>query len=390
MILAACTLLAALIYTALIVIFFVGWKRLSLVDQHRDAPVFLSVVVAARDAEKHIRKLLQALATQDFSEGRFEVILVDDYSEDGTAEVVAAFIKAHADPATTLGQDARKPSCRPDFRLVSARDHGCRPGKKQALALGISQASGEVIVTTDADCLPPPRWLKRMSACFADPGVAMVLGPLRIRGTGLFGGMQELEYLSLMGITGGAAGLGHPVMCNGANLAFRKASYLEAGGYEKHKWYASGDDVFLMHDIKKQGVGGIRFIKDHSVVVETEASTGLRPFFRQRGRWAGKAGGYTDFFTLFVGGVVAGFNAILFAALVWVIVSRGLPWSGNALWLVGLAAGLKFLADFLLVSEVARFFGMERRLWLFPLVFLLYPLYVLGALAVGILRRNKW
>ena len=208
-----------------------------------------------------------------------------------------------------------------------------------------------------------------------------------------------------MGVTGGAAGIGHPVMCNGASLGFRKAAWLQAGGYSGSEAFASGDDVFLMHAVKRHHAKiPVRFLKDREAVVETEAVGGLPAFFRQRGRWAGKASGYKDPFTLLTGGVVAGFNLLLvFSLALWFTESLLSAGSENAVWQIPavllpgtagqwifIAFMAKALADFLLLAAAARFFNMSNRLAWFPLLFPLYPIYVMISIIVGWVRKNKW
>lgn len=419
-------------YAILIFCFFVGWVRLPFTTtqalgrthpgegeenpaspglQMQAETTFVSVVVAARNEATRIGPLLEALAAQDHPRDKFEILVVDDHSEDGTADVVNQWIeKASRATGTAHTLDLKLLSAAaleatpvhgapPAHGTTSANgatdSHGTTGGKKHALTLGIQQASGEVILTTDADCRPSPGWISGMARSFSTPVVKMVLGPVRLRGTGMFGQLQELEFLSLMGITGGSAGLGNPVMGNGASLGFRRQAWLEAGGYASHTKFPSGDDVFLLHTVKKQrpqatGPEGkakpyVQFLKDRDAIVETEAVRGLRDFFRQRGRWAGKAGGYKDPFTLLTGGVVAGFNLLLVIYLVFLLVFPGM----STLWMLA-AIALKALVDFLLLAATARFFNMSVRLAWFPLLFPVYPFYVLASIMVGWARKNRW
>lgn len=414
-------------YAILIFCFFVGWVRLPLTTapgllMQAQSP-FVSVVVAARNEATRIGPLLEALAAQDHPRDKFEVLVVDDHSEDGTADVVNQWIEkasrasdasptmdlkllsaaaleatpVHGSPPAhgTTSTNGTTGSHGTTGTYSSTSKYGTTGGKKHALTLGIQQASGEVILTTDADCRPSPGWISGMARSFSTPVVKMVLGPVRLRGTGIFGQLQELEFLSLMGITGGSAGLGNPVLGNGASLGFRRQAWLEAGGYASHTKFSSGDDVFLLHALKKQrpqdaGPEGaakpyVQFLKDRDTIVETEAVRGLLAFFRQRGRWAGKAGGYKDPFTLLTGGVVAGFNLLLVIYLVFLLIFPGMP----TLWMLA-AIALKALVDFLLLAATARFFNMSVRLAWFPLLFPAYPFYVLASIMVGWARKNRW
>jgi poly-beta-1,6-N-acetyl-D-glucosamine synthase len=424
-------------YAILIFCFFVGWVRLpltttrgednpSLSGMHMQEKIpFVSVVVAARNEAMRIGPLLEALAAQDHPSDRYELIIVDDHSEDGTSEVVKQWIEeaSHARGKAPTMVPKLLTAAAPDDAATGTADTACTHsasgghspsgthstsgghspagthcttgGKKHALTLGIRRASGEFILTTDADCRPAPGWISGMSRSLSDPAVQMVLGPVRLRGTHIFGQLQELEFLSLMGVAGGAVGLGNPVMGNGASLGFRRQAWQKAGGYASHIKFPSGDDVFLLHAVKKQrrqatgpegtGKPSVHFLKDRNAIVETEAIRGGRAFFRQRGRWAGKASGYKDPFTLLTGGVVAGFNLLLVIHLVFLLVFPGI----SALWLLA-ATALKALVDFLLLAVTARFFGMTARLVWFPVIFPVYPFYVLASVFVGWARNSRW
>ena len=97
----------------------------------------VSVVVAARDEAAHIASCLRALLAQDYPQDRYEIIVVDDGSTDGTGHIVREF----------GGETA-------SVRLLRTEGSG---SKKAALSLGIAEARGEVILTTDADCQVGPR-----------------------------------------------------------------------------------------------------------------------------------------------------------------------------------------------------------------------------------------
>ncbi len=355
--------------------------------------LFFSVVVAARDESIRIAGLFDALAKQSWHPDRFEVVVVDDHSSDDTLALAEAYAKRLHQPC---------------FRVISSRDRGCLPGKKHALDLGVRDARGTYIVTTDADCQPGVGWLGAVASCIAATKADMILGPVQIDGAiSPFAKMQELEFMSLMGVTGGSTSVGRPVMANGANLAFRKKLFVALEGYTGNMQYASGDDVFLLHKFKRRPDCRMVFLKDRAAVVQTAASNSLGAFFRQRGRWAGKAVGYKDWFTLLVGGVVALFNMMLMASLIVLPVIMWQPAGGaSGLWsvsvtscllgshpvsdgmllVVGLCSAwlVKCLADLLILIPVTAFFKRSKLLWYFLPVFLVYPLYVAVSLTRGL------
>ena len=258
-----------LMYTLMVLIFWFQWRRQENKKQYPETmPVtFLSVVIAARNEENTIPFLLQKLSEQHYPPHLYEILVIDDHSEDHTALVTEQYIHT-----SSTG-----------FRLLRAEG----TGKKSALRQGIREAKGKLIVTTDADCIPGPFWLQRIEQFYRKNKLRMVLGPVAIEpGHRLFGQMQSIEFASLVGSGAASLQLGIPSMCNGANLAIDKETFLAVGGYSGTDHLASGDDEFLMHKIAHQYPEDVRFLFDREAVVSTKAQRDWTGFFQQRLRWA--------------------------------------------------------------------------------------------------------
>lgn len=360
------TVLLFLPYALLIVFFAAGWRRTpppSLTANHE----FVSVIVAMRNEAHNIAALLDHLAAQQYPEERFEVIIADDYSQDHSPSIVKAFACAH-----------------PHFRLISNNN---QPGKKAALQMALRQARGSIVITTDADCTMQPGWMAAMTAPFVDKQVQMVIGPVHMVSpqNSLFGSIQSTEFMSLTGTTGGAAYWGHPVMCNGANLAYRRDTALLAQKEMQGKALASGDDVFLLHAFKKICPKGIVFCKNTQALVCTSAAPTLVAFIHQRMRWASKATAYKDFFTLTTGLWVATFNLWFAVAVVWALVVNQASLF-PLLWVWG----IRFFVDGCLLWEVADFLKKKNLLVLYPFLLILYPFYSSITLLLSLVLPNSW
>lgn len=363
--------LVALCYAILILAFTAGWFRLPVFWHKNGSNIPFTVIIPARNEEKTIMQLLVLMRKQHYPKDLYEVIVVDDHSTDSTAAIVERKIKS---------------GFFSNVKLVRASEERLTPGKKNALAAGILRARHEWIVTTDADCLLGSHWLESLAGFIEKEKPAMVIGPVVIvPGKTLLSQMQALEFLSLTGSTAGAAAIGRPVMCNGANLAFRKDFFERVGGYAGNEYLASGDDVFLLHKFKKMKGTKVAFLKSHGAIVHTRALDSLSSFFRQRGRWAGKAGGFRDWFTLMTGGVVMLINILIFLGLL-----AG-PFISQKLMLSALLLlTFKAVVDFPMLYWVSGFFQKRDLMWLYPALALVYPFYVVVSLFSGFVLKPRW
>ncbi len=225
----------------------------------------VSLVISFRDEEPNLGRLVNSIRALTFPAENLEVIFVDDGSNDGGAEWLARQLPPNGYLIKTESQEQ---------------------GKKAALAAGISRARGAIIVTTDADCEMKSEWLHAVVMPFANPAVQLATGEVRILLAGFFAACQHLEFSTIMLLTRAFIRLGKPIMCNGANLAFRRQAYERVGGYQSHRHVASGDDEFLMRSILARF--GDAAVAWHHGVVQTLPQPSIRDFLAQRIRWASK------------------------------------------------------------------------------------------------------
>jgi len=334
----------------------------------RPAPQF-SVLLAARNEAAALPLLLAALRRQTLAPHLFEVLIADDHSADGTAALVQAAALAAPFPV----------------RLISLPPGAT--GKKAALAAAEAQARAPWVVCTDADCRPGPGWLASYAALLArQPGLHFISGPVRLTpGGAWFDGLLGLEFAGLIGVGAGCIARGRPTMCNGANLAYRRATFHEVGGYADNAGLASGDDEFLLHKIHQRYPAGVRFLAQAEAVVDTPAPATLRALLRQRVRWASKYPHYRTHAPRQLALLVVGANVSL--ALGGLL---AVGWPALATWA---AAGwaLKLGADAWLLWPTLGLLRRRRWLaWLLPLQ-LLYAPYALAVGLAGQRRRGyRW
>lgn len=325
--------------------------------------LLFSVLVAARNEAASLPQLLRALQSQHLPAACFEVLIADDHSTDDTAAVVA-------------GAAAAAPGA---VRLV------CLPpgltGKKAALGAAVAQARAPWVVCTDADCRPGPGWLLAYAELLHNHPLPhsllhFISGPVRLTpGGAWFDGVLALEFAGLVGVGAACVARGRPTMCNGANLAFRRSTFHEVGGYADNLGLASGDDEFLLHKVHQRYPAGVHFLAEARAVVDTPAPATLRTLLRQRVRWASKWPHYRTRAPQQLALLVLGANVSLALSL-----GLALAWPALGPW-VAAAWALKLGADTWLLRPVLALLHRPRWLvWLLPLQ-LLYAPY---ALAVGL------
>ncbi|MBF9224102.1 glycosyltransferase [Hymenobacter ruricola] len=323
-----------------------------------NSSLIFSVLIAARNEAESLPQLLRDLAAQTLPAGRFEVLIADDHSTDATAALVAA-----ASAATF------------PLRLVSLA--APETGKKAALQAALQAARAPWLVCTDADCRLGPGWLAAYAALIAQRQDAnFISGPVLLTGPDtVFNNLMGLEFAGLVGVGAACLARRQPTMCNGANLAYRRATFEAVGGFADNAHLASGDDEFLLHKIHAAFPGTAHFLADAAAIARTAAPATLRALLRQRVRWASKWRHYQSPASRRLALLVLGANVALAAG-----VGAGLAWP--ALWPWVLAAwAIKLGADAWFLSPVLRFLGRRRWLWgLLPL----QVLYAPYALAVGL------
>ncbi len=238
---------------------------------------FVSVVVAARNESGTIEKCISMILEQDYPRNKFEVIVVDDNSTDSTADLVKQMVKKFRNLRL--------------YKLSPPRNESI--GRKpESITLAVSAAKGEIVLTTDADCAVPKTWLKAMTKDFSDD-VMFQAGPVIEMQTGSFlNEVESIEFMSLIVTGAGLIGAGRPIICNGANLAYRKAAFKAVQGFEGTA--SSNDDETLMQRIFNRNIGKVRFVADPEAIVRTESNNNLWSFLKQRLRWAAKKGRYED------------------------------------------------------------------------------------------------
>ena len=337
------------------------------VQSRSDQIPSVSVVVAARNEQAKIQSCLDALAGQDYDKARYEIIIVDDHSSDDTFRVAQEYSENHTGTR---------------IRVISLGFESEQHGKPAAISRGVEAAQGEIILCTDADCIVPSRWVHSMAGCF-EPSVAFVAGPVTEReGKSLSMRLQSLEFLGLLTSAAGLIGSGTPIICNGANIAYRKSAFEKVQGYGRSK--SSCDDETLMQRIITNRVGRVVFNADVHAMVATDTPGSFKEFLSQRTRWAAKRGRYEDPIILLRLITLYMFFLVLFLAAVGSIMIPALRPV-----VLGVLI-LKAVAEFVVLHSGAQLFHSWVPLSYFLIAEVFHVPYIAAAAFIGQIKSIRW
>lgn len=338
---------------------------------------FVSVIISARNEETKIADCLHSMAGQSYPAALFEVIVIDDHSDDNTAALIQSFSSRYE-----------------NIRLVELKDY-VKTGKlnsykKKAIETGIALSAGELIMTTDADCIAPVDWIFTVASYYKKNQSAMIASPVNILvpiGAGrlktFFYAFQILDFVTLQGITGAALSRQFHYMANGANLAYPKSIFLEVDGFRDIDFIASGDDMLLMEKVRLIRPEKVHYLKSFQSTVVTFPEQTIRTFFNQRIRWASKSSTYQDYKIKTVLGLVYVIN-------VWCVLLLAAAIYQHSYWHLLIFLGMKIMFELLFLYPVAKFFKHQNLLnWFVPLQ-PFHILYIIIAGWLGSFGSYKW
>ena len=356
------------------VVLIVGFKKLpTVVPESYPAVTTFSIIIPFRNEAENLPQLLNSLQLLKYPSELFEIILINDESEDDSEEITMDII-------------ARS---KITFHLIQNKRKSNSP-KKDAISEGISHSKFEWIVTTDADCELPENWLKTMDSFIQNQitrknNPVMICGPVLYKSNGSFiENFQQMDGFSLQTVTMGCFGFHNPILCNGANLSYKKDSFFFVNGFQGNDHLASGDDIFLMEKMKNQFPEQIFFLKSLNSIVTTNSQKNWENLINQRVRWASKTTKQNNPISLSLGFLVTIVNIIFLAIpLIVFFDSENIPFY-ILLFL------LKILVDLIVVQHTADFFQKRISLWQFTAHNYTYAVLLLIILFKGFIGKYTW
>ncbi|WP_343705321.1 glycosyltransferase [Flavobacterium sp.] len=320
-----------------------------------------TIIVPFRNEKENLPILLESFSNLNYPTDLFEVILVDDNS-DGKFYI-------------------------PHFTFDVSQIDNIRVSnspKKDAITTAMQEVKTDWVITTDADCIVPEKWLLIFDNYIQENKVSMLAGAVRYQcENSFFDHFQQLDLTSLQGATIGSFGLNKGFMCNGANLAYTKLLFKKLNGFDGNDKIASGDDLFLLQKAIEKFPDEVHYLKADETIVTTKPTENWKALFHQRVRWAAKTSSYRSTFGKFLGLIV------FFGNLSFVI---GFFFMIFGIWsypIFVLFAFSKFVIDYVLLSITNQFL-IKTRIKSLLLSSLLYPFFSSTVALYSLFGSYEW
>lgn len=378
------SILITIIYLLLIGSFVFGFDKVS-VFKLKDikAKTKFSVIIPFRNEAINLPELLESIDSLAYPTHLYEIIFVDDNSEDNSVDIIKKVLDRSAEHSRSTKFSGKHPS-RTNISIIKSESISNSP-KKDAITTAIKHAKNDWIITTDADCILPKYWLDSYDQFIQSILCKCIVAPVTYSSTGNFlNRFQLLDLLSLQGATIGGFGIKKPFLCNGANFAYDKDLFKKLNGFEGNLNIASGDDIFLLEKFVKHNPDTIHYLKCDQAILTTKSQPTWKTLKDQRIRWAAKTSAYNNWFGKLSGLLVLLMNSIVITLAVLSIVNN---FSINVFIYILV---IKFNIDFYLIYKTASFFNQKDVLPTYIFGFLWYPFFSVYIALISLYKGYTW
>lgn len=360
-------------YAILIISLAIGFKRIhEFKTNSKTAKTSFSVIIPFRDEAENLPNLLKSVLALEYPKDLVEFIFVDDASSDASVEIInkLQFILSKNEEITKT-----------NLRVISNIRASNSP-KKDAITTAITTAKNNWIITTDADCILPIKWLLTLDAFIQQNKPKMVVAPVNyiVENTSLEQ-FQLLDFMSLQGTTIGGFGIDFPFLCNGANLAYKKEEFFKENGFKGNNSIASGDDIFLFEKFLLADKKGVQFLKSKDAIVATFPVKTSAALINQRIRWASKTSRLKSNKVKLIGLLVFLINlSIIFSVFL-----------SNNIVIILLPLTLKITIDLMLFVPTIHFYNHKEsfiKWYLFSSI--LYPFFSVFIVFKSFFYKYNW
>lgn len=375
-------------YGILIVSLAIGFVKVDEFKPESTIPITkFSVIIPFRNEAENLPGLLKSIAAIKYPKELVEFIFVDDASSDASVEIINNFLSmASNDERVEIsgnieGPDEILPKVKMTINVIKNQRVSSSP-KKDAIATAIATAKNNWILTTDADCVLPDKWLLTLDDFIQQQNPDMVVAPVNyIVKNSFLEQFQFLDFMSLQGTTVGGFGINFPFLCNGANLAYKKEVFLKLNGFKGNDTIASGDDIFLFEKFLEADKSGVQFLKSKDAMVTTFPVKTKNALLQQRVRWASKTSKLKATKVKLIGLLVFLINlSVVFSVFL-----------SNNMLLILLPLFLKITIDLLLFIPTMRFYNPKKvffKWYVFSSV--LYPVFSVFVVFKSLFYQYNW
>jgi cellulose synthase/poly-beta-1,6-N-acetylglucosamine synthase-like glycosyltransferase len=334
-----------------------------------------SVIIPFRNEAENLLTLLESIKSLNYPKNLFEIILVNDESEDNSINIIKEFLDT---------EFSKENFNKTNISLINNKRISNSP-KKDAITKGINQAKHEWIITTDADCKLPKYWLDSFDEFIQQAKTTCIAAPVSYHYEHEFlNTFQVLDFLSLQGATIGGFGINKPFLCNGANFAYKKEVFIEVNGFENNTNIASGDDIFLLEKIAKKHPKQVHFLKCEQAIVTTSSQRSWKDLLAQRVRWAAKTSSYNNWFGKLTGLIVLLMNSLIIISILLTLLTL---LKSKILFYI---LFIKFNIDVLLIYKATTFYNQKEILKSVLFAFIVYPFFSVSVAFISLFKGYKW
>ncbi|MDO9510477.1 MAG: glycosyltransferase [Bacteroidales bacterium] len=326
----------------------------------------VSVVICARNEYQNLQDNLPLFLSQDYPQ--FEIVVVNDASQDDTYFLLKVLSDQHE-----------------NLKVVNIeKEINFFKGKKFPLSIGIKSASHDILLLTDADCIPASdQWIREMTSAYQnkDTSVVLAYGAYKTV-TGFLNKIIRYETVvsAMMYLSMARAGI--PYMGVGRNLSYRKSLFYSNKGFISHYGIASGDDDLFINKVANS--------KNTAVMIAPQSFTYSEPkksfeeWFRQKRRHLTTSGYYKFKHQLLLGAYV--FFQYTFYGLFTLLLVLKYPWQPLVIFF-----GIKFFI-YLFIFKKSMLKLKERNLLLFSPLLEIVFLFIYPTISLANLfgKENKW
>ena len=322
-----------------------------------------SILIPFRNEINNLPTLLESISTLEYPINSYEIVLINDHSEDDSILCIEKFKKVN-------------PKI-PIHILNSPLD-----SKKNAITHAMQHAKYDWILTTDSDCVLPKTWLHIYNSFLLKKESKFVAAPVVFRSNLSFlDNFQQLDFLSLIGCTIGGFAIKQPFLCNGANLCYNKDAFTELNGFKGNEHIASGDDIFLMEKMIKTYPNQVHYLNSKEAIIITQPQKTLTNLISQRVRWASKTAAYKNNFGKIIGSIVLLMN------LTWI---TSLFYISTYPFLFIVIFTIKFTVDSILLQKTVKHLQQSTSVKSYLTSSFLHPIFTVYVALKSFVFRYEW